>query len=387
MLFPLITYPYLIRVLGKETYGLVIYAQAIISYFQILITFGFNISATKDVSIYRHDKEKLSEIVSSVITIKGIFLLLSFLALAGLLWCIPQAKGYELLFLLTMLGGLADVLFIGWYFQGIERMKYITYLTLLSRVVFLGMIFIFIKEPGDYLLMPVITAAGSIVSGFLSLYIAFGLHKLKLKLYPVKVLKKYVTESVPIFVSNVSIKIYVSANKVIIGSLLGMSEVAYYDLGEKLTSLLKIPQGLLSQALFPKINHDKDKSFVKRIFNLSILFNIALVMFIIILAKPIVVFLGGSQMLPAIWVIIILALSVPVIAMSNIFGIQILIPFGLEKKFTKVVLMSGLVYLVQLLFVWAIWGLNIYNLSIITVLTEVFVTSYMFYYCRKFGIW
>ena len=74
MLIPLLSYPYLIRVLGKETYGIIIFAQAIVGYFVILIGFGFNISATKEISINRDDKKKVSEIVSSVLIIKGILL-------------------------------------------------------------------------------------------------------------------------------------------------------------------------------------------------------------------------------------------------------------------------------------------------------------------------
>lgn len=387
LLLPLITYPYLIRVLGKETYGLVVFAQAIIGYLLILVGFGFNISATKDVSIHRDNKEKLSEIVSSVLIIKSVFFIFSLIILAVILWFIPQAKGYEALFYLTMWMCLYDVLFPQWYFQGIEQMKFITYITLVSRLIFLGLIFVFIHSPSDYLFMPVISGIGAVIAGLVSLYIVFFIHKIKLAKQPLPVLKKYFKDSIPIFVSNVSVKIYVSTNKVIIGAFLGMTEVSYYDLGEKITSLLKIPQGLLSQTLFPKINKDKDIHFVKKTFFLSVALNIILFVGIVLFSKPIVILLGGEQMLPAIWVVNILAMSVPIIAMSNIFGIQLLIPFGYSKKFSQIIVASGIIYLIQLLIIWIVWSINIYSVSIISVTTELFVTTLMYYFCKRYKLW
>jgi PST family polysaccharide transporter len=151
--------------------------------------------------------------------------------------------------------------------------------------------------------MPVISGIGAVIAGLVSLYIVFFIHKIKLAKQPLPVLKKYFKDSIPIFVSNVSVKIYVSTNKVIIGAFLGMAEVSYYDLGEKITSLLKIPQGLLSQTLFPKINKDKDIHFVKKVFFVSVALNIILFVGIVLFSKPIVMLLGGEQMIPAIRVV------------------------------------------------------------------------------------
>ena len=84
-------------------------------------------------------------------------------------------------------------------------------------------------------------------------------------------------------------------------------------------------------------------------------------------------------MTPAIWVINILALSVPIIALSNIFGFQVLIPFGYSKQFSRVIIYSGFIYLIQLSILWRIFGITIYSVSVITVTTEIFVLGYMLY--------
>jgi PST family polysaccharide transporter len=387
LLVPLITYPYLIRVVGKETYGLVVFVQAVIQYLVILVEFGFNISATKEISIYRDNKNKLSEIVSSVLLIKGIFFLFTVLILAVLLVTIPKVKGYETLFILSMWACLYSVIFPIWYFQGIEKMKYITYITLVSRLTFLGLIFVFIHSPADYLFIPIINGIGALLAGSGSLYIIFKKHRVKFKLQTVKNIKHYFKDSIPIFVSNVSIKLYVSTNKVIVGAFLGMAEVAYYDLAEKVTSILKQPQNILSQAIFPKISKEKNIDFVKKIFVYSLLINILLFIGVITGSKYIVLLLGGHDMLAAVWVLNILALTVPVIAMSNIFGIQLLIPFGFSKTFSKVIILSGIIYLIQAFALWATVGFSVINVSVITLTTEMFVTTTMFYYTKKYKLW
>lgn len=387
LILPLITYPYLIRVLGKETYGLVVFAQAIVAYLVILVGFGFNISATRDISIHRENKEKLSEIVSSVIIIKGFLFVLSCLVMIILLLFIPRAHGYENLFLLSLWACLYDVIFPIWYFQGIEQMKYITYISLTSRLIFLGLIFVFIHSPADYLFVPIIYGIGALVAGSISLILIFWKHQVRLAWQPFQNLRYYFKDSVPIFVSNVSISLYVSTNKVITGAFLGMTEVAYYDLAEKLTSVLKIPQSILSQSLFPKISKEKNLGFIKRVFMLSLGLNIALFVGMVTFSHYIILFLGGRQMLPAIIVVNILAITVPIIAMSNIYGIQLLIPFGYNRSFSRVILSSGIVYILLIATLWRTIGFSIISISVVTVITEIFVTIYMFYYCKKYHLW
>jgi hypothetical protein len=100
-----------------------------------------------------------------------------------------------------------------------------------------------------------------------------------------------------------------------------------------------------------------------------------------------VLLLGGQDLLAAVWVLNILALTLPVIAMSNIFGVQLLIPFGFSKTFSKVIIMSGLIYLVQAFALWATVGFSVINVSVITLTTEIFVATTMFYYTKKYNLW
>lgn len=383
MILPLITYPYLIRVLGKETYGLVIFAQAIIVYFLMLVSFGFNVSATKEVSINRYDKKKLSEIVTSVFIIKAGLFLFSISILTTLSLFIPKIEENSALFYLSLWLCLYDILFPVWYFQGIEQMKYITYITLLSRLIFLGLIFVFIHTPQDYLFVPIINGIGAISAGCVSMIIVFYKHKIKFEFPSHKTLLYYLKDSIPIFISSITSKLYVSTNKVLIGIFLTMSDVAYYDLAEKVLNVLKVPQQIIGQAVFPRISMNKDVNFVKKVLYISFLLNMLFFVTVLLQGSTIINFLGGSELLPAKHTLHILAAILPIFALGNVLGVQLLIPFGFNGDFTRVIVLSGLFYILQVLFLYSYNLLTIENVSIVIVLSESLVSLGMFYHCKK----
>lgn len=384
---PLIAYPYLIKVLGKDIYGLVIFAQAIIYYLAIIVSFGFNISGTKFVSINRNNKDKLSEIVSSIFIIKAILLLLSILLLNIILFYTNQAKGFYILFYLSLWICVYDVIFPQWYFQGIENMKYITLITLFSRTLFLCLIFIIIDSSKDYLYVPIINGVGAIFAGAISLYIIFYRHRIKFKFQSFSTLSYYLKDSLSIFLSNISVNIYKNTNKVVIGIFLGMTQVTYYDLAERIVNVFKIPHNILSQTIFPRISNERNINFVKVIFKYSVFGTLMLYILLTITSNSIVLYLGGPQMMISVNILYILGLSIPIIAIGNIFGVQSLIAFGLKKEFTKVVLITSILYFILLSAIFLFMDYTVYNVSIVTLMIETFTTFGFYYYCRKSLLW
>jgi PST family polysaccharide transporter len=158
-------------------------------------------------------------------------------------------------------------------------------------------------------------------------------------------------------------------------------------MGDKILNILKIPQGILSQTVFSKISRDKNIVFIKKIFTYSLILNVVLFLLLFAFSDFIIVTLGGQQMLPSKWVVRILGLTLPIVAISNIFGILVLIPFGFNKLFLRIIMFSGIIFIIQFLILWITNWITIYSLCLITVITEGFVSFLMYYYCLKNNLW
>lgn len=385
---PLITYPYLIFILGAEKYGLIIFAQAIIGYFTLIINFGFNITATKEISENRYNPSKLNSILSSIYTLKGILLIISLSLFLIVCSILPQAKEHKLLFYLSAYLCFNEWLFPIWFFQGIEKMKHLAITNVINRTAVIILIFIFIKSDEDYLIHPIINAI-SLGTGLAYIfYIMFVKHKLKIVIPKKAYLKRHLLEAIPIFLSNLSVKFYLASNRVVIGSFIGITEVTYYDIAEKLISIARIPQSLLSQTLFPKISLDKDKNFIRKISNYSVGLNFFFYVVLLTSARQILLILSEEEVALRAWpIVLILGITLPLTAMSNIFGIQLLIPFGFNKLYGRIIIYSGVFYFLILTGIWYISTFTLMNLSVLTLLVEIFVTSTMYWFCRKNNLW
>ena len=148
-----------------------------------------------------------------------------------------------------------------------------------------------------------------------------------------------------------------------------------------------MPIGILSQSVLPKISHEKNLLFVKKILKYSFLFHISLYLALLMFSNYIIILLGGKQMLSAIWVVRILGMTLPIVAISNVFGTLTLVPFGYNKIFTKIIMSSAIIFMIQFLLVWFFNFISIYTLCGITVSTEIFVSYLTYHYCKKYNLW
>ncbi|CEN43416.1 Polysaccharide biosynthesis family protein [Capnocytophaga canis] len=384
LLIPLVTYPYLIRVLGSELYGLVVFTQVISGYFTVFISFGFSTIGTKDVSLYRLDTRKTSEIVSNITAIKMLFLFVSFVVLLSYL--VLMDVNHKWLYVFSFWVCILDVVFPVWFFQGIEKMKYVTLTSLFTRGIFVCMIFFLIKTREDVLWLPISNLIGSLLSGLIS-YHFMKKEGISFVRPSYSTCRYYLRESYHLFLSNVLIQFYANSNRTIVGIFLGMRMLAYYDLADKIVGLIRIPHSILSQTVFPRISSQRNIDFIKKIFKISLLFNIVLYFLLFFSAEYVVLLLGGKEMLYTVTIIKILGLLAPIVGMNNVLSFLTLIPFGHKILFFRLVSISLVVYLVFLGGIWSLDMISLYTLSIVTVLVEVFVTIVAFYYVYKNVIW
>ncbi len=218
-ILPILTLPYLVRVLGTEKFGTISLAQAIFSYLIIFTDYGFNLTTTRDIAIHKLDKVEISRIVSITLLMKILLFIVSFVLLAAMIFFIPKLRVESSLYLLGFSTVLGQVLLPIWFFQGMEQMKYLTYLNVFSKVIFTVLIFVIIHEPLQYNAVLPIYAIGNIVSGLVGIFLMFKAFKISWVMPSAKEIINETKRSFPIFMSNFSINSYVNSNIVVLGFL------------------------------------------------------------------------------------------------------------------------------------------------------------------------
>jgi len=240
-ILPLITLPYLVRVLGMEYFGLLAFATALIAYLSIITNYGFSLTATREISIHRENKDKVIEIFSSVMIIKFILMFVSFLLMSIFVFSIEKFSDHWEIYFFTFGTIVGQILFPGWFFQGMERMKYITYLNILAKSIFTIAIFIFVQEQDDYYMVPVLTSIGSIIAGVLSLIIIKKEFNINFEFQAINKVIFYLKDGWYIFIASLSGNFYGQGNIIILGLFTTPAIVGYYSVAVRLaTAIVKI---------------------------------------------------------------------------------------------------------------------------------------------------
>ncbi|WP_417010564.1 oligosaccharide flippase family protein [Bacteroides clarus] len=385
LLIPLITYPYLINTLGKDLYGVIIYSQAIVSYLSIFVNWGFNISATKSISINRDNPKKVNEIASVVYLVKS-FLLIIVFGVLFLMFVFPEIHKYKLLYILSMWQCVYECLFPVWFFQGIEKMKYIAIFSFVGRLVFVLLIFLCVATPEDYLLVPLINGIGAIITSFIAIYILLYRFNIKLTWQSFATVYSYTKDSTKLLLTSITGIIKDKTNTIVIGSVLGMGEVAYYDFVEKIVNVLSTVFYTISNVVFPYYNKNANRLFARKLLICTTLSGILLYILVGCFLKQFILLFFNDEMLVAIPVYWILGTLFIYRHLSYFLGTVILISHNHVKDVIMNMFYSMFVYLFIVIFFWIIGYQDIYILSISLVVSVLFEAWQRWYYCRKYKI-
>ena len=383
---PLITLPYLSRVLGVAKFGLVFFAFAFMQYFIILTDFGFGLSATREIAINRHNQNNLSNIFNSVTTLKLIFLLISFLILLISFIFVPKIRTEWIVFLLSFLMVIGNAIYPVWFFQGMERMKYITFLNILSKTIFLVLIFIFVKQDTDYKIVPLLNSLGFLVSGIIGFIFAIQNFNIKLYIPKIQSIKKQFKYSAEFFISRVSVSLYTNTNSFCLGLIGSNIMVGYYVAAEKIYQAISGLQAPLSQALYPFVAKNKNVKLFRRIFLIAVSINCLICLAGFIFTKDIITIFYGADMQEAYKVFRIFCIIALVTFPSIMIGYPLLGAMGYTKSANGSVIVGSIIHIMGLLVLFLTQKMNIYTIAFMVLITESIVFLIRLTYTLKYKI-
>ena len=380
-ILPLLVLPYLVRVIGPEKFGLIAFAQAFIQYFMIFTDYGFSLSATRKISLCRNEKNKVCLIFSSVMTVKIILVAVSLFILILLVKFIPKFKEDWLVYILSFGAVIGNTLFPVWFFQGQEKMRFISMINISGGIIYALAIFILIKKPGDFILVPALNSLFFLITGTLGLYIAFKKFDLKFIFQRYSDIANELKTGWSIFISVVSINAYTATRIFAVGLLTNNILTGYYAIAEKIaTAFQTFPLDSLSQAIYPRLSNIfvKNKRRAFRLMN-KIQDSTALMFILIIplaiLASPLITKVACGLRYPeVISSLRILLIGVFFVAI-NAFRIQFLLVSGRPNIYSRIHFLAALAGL-PLIFIF-IFYFSFLGAALATVAIEagIFVTT------------
>lgn len=386
MFSPLLTYPYLIKVLGLELNGIIVFAQSLSNYLSLIINFGFNIYGTRLISINKNNKEYLNKIISIIYTCKFIIWFILLIVWVIILSTFNFFSNYFLIYLISYFLTFSELLIPIWLFQGIEDMKYITIINITIKLFFLVFIFICVKTCYDFYWVPVLNSLGALIGGLASLWIVFSKLKFKYSLPSWCNIKLYIKESTPLFLSTVSIQIYANINKLLIGSTLGMREVSIYDMCEKMIILLRLPLQTIQQVIFPKISREKNISYINKILKWVLFINIIICFFVGLFSPSIMKYMLGYIDYNGIVVLLIMSCSFIISGINIFLGGCRLLPWGYTKLYTKISFINCSFFLLLCISLFFFKVFSMYTITFLNLITEICSFILLVKYNKRLGL-
>lgn len=351
-LVPLVTLPYLVRVLSPEGYGALGFSLALIQYFIFIVDYGFNLSATQNIALKQNDRKAVSKIFWNVTACRLILCVLAFLILVLLTFTNAKINSYQSIIYAAFSMVIGTMLFPVWLFQGMEKMESIAIVSIISKFAVLPLIFVFVKSVDDSWIAALITGIGSILSGMLSLFL---IYKYKWICWVRPQQSNLVSEfknGWHIFLSTAAVSLYTTSITVILGFMSGPLAVGYFVAADKLRMAAQGLISPISQAIYPRINAimsiDRDKAFgiIRKLLYIQGVVTFIISVLMAFLSTYIITWVYGYKYINSIPVFTILSCLPFVVGLSNVMGIQTLLVLGYRKLFSNILLISGIFNLI-----------------------------------------
>jgi PST family polysaccharide transporter len=391
ILLPLLSIPYVVRIIGPEKFGLINYSGAIVGYFILLVNYAFNLTASRRIAQNKNDNKKISEIFNEVLGCQIILWILSFCLFVLCIFFIPVFQQNMKVFIVTYLITVACVFTPDWLYQGMGELQRLAFFNLITKIALTAFIIFIIKKPSDFFWQPFAMSIVQIFVTFTSLNWAMFKYKIKIKIPNFSILINVLNNDKIIFFSSIIISLYTTTNVVILGSLASKMEVGYFSAAQKFIilaqSLIVMP---LTNSLFPFIGGEFSYSninginAVKKIAPLIVTLMFFLGVFLLTFGTFFIGEFYGSSFQKSKIIFQLMAFIPFIISISNLYGIQIMLNLKLDNVFFKITTAGAIIsLLINAVMVRFYGGIGAASAWLIT---ELFITISTGYYLYKIGI-
>ncbi|MGM9631240.1 oligosaccharide flippase family protein [Butyricicoccus sp.] len=370
-LLSFIVVPYETRVLGPTYYGKLGVATAIMVYFQLVIDFGFLLSATEDVSRNREDRGKVSKILTAV-TIDKIFLTIgSVIVLLVLCQILPSWREDRTFYMLFLIATAVNSMIPDYLYRGLEQMTAITVRTVAIKTFFTVMIVLLLKQPEQYCIIPILNIIGNtaaLIGVYVHLYRQMDIRFVRCTAREVW---DSFRRSSTFFYSRIATSVYTASNTVILSVISAGSSIGYYSLADKLVTTAKNGLSPISDSMYPYMTKNKDFKLVWKILKIIMPVIIGGCAIVFIFARPLCEIVFGAGYGDAAPVLRVMLPVVIVILPSYILGFPTLSAMGLSKYANYSVVFGSALHVFNLLVLYFTGNMNMVTLGALVSVAEI----------------
>lgn len=338
IIFPLITFPYISRVLGVEINGKLNFASASLTYFSLFATLGLTTYGVKACARVREDQRKLSKTVHELLMINAVTTAIACIALVIAIFLVPRYKQeWKLLFIYSW-NMILNVVGMNWLYSALEQYDYITKRSIAFKVIGVVLMFIFVHNPDDCYKYAVITVFANVGGNILN--IIYSRKYVSYKRIGHYDCLQHLKPTLALFATYLAVNVYSSLDSVMLGFISGDFQVGIYSAAVKIRTVLTTLITSIGTVLLPRMSYYIDKGqwnefqrTLKKSYCTIIMLAVPMMVYFMMMAEPSVLFLSGSEYVSAANPMRILMPIMLLSSLSNITGMQILIPMGGEWKF------------------------------------------------------
>lgn len=383
LILPLVTLPYLTRVLTVDNYGVVNYVKSIMTYMQIIIEFGFILSATKDIVKAGNDKKIIGEITGNVILGKILLSLLSLIVLIIFTIFVPILKNNVAFTMLSFIPIFLSTFLIDFFFRGIEKIEVITIRYIVMKSISTLLTFLFVRGNGDLLMIPILDIIGNVVAILLVWKKVYKLG-IKLSFGTMKDIWDSIADSFLYFISSMASTAFGALNTLLVGILLSSKEVAYWSLAMQILGAIQALYTPINNGIYPEMVKERKFSLIIKVIKIFMPVVFIGCLIILLFSKPILFVIGGRKYLEMSYLI---KLLIPVIIFSfpaMLFGWPVLGAIDKVKETTTTTVVTAIVQVVGLIVLMLVGEFTLVNIALLRGGTEFILLTSRLYFINKF---